>query len=255
MTEQTTTTTAPDAPESNGAGTTEAPLCGHLVNTEKGSKPCVKPQGHDTEGTPAFEEFGKGHASRIQKRKEYAPIPKAALSSFKAVDEKEIVEYGATGAQAPERDEVQQEIDGHVKDVYQEWVAAGKPENFNDSPRKRYQFNPELEESFRAALRSAGRLHGVSVRIAPSKKLQNGKVALYWTAQDVRERDTKQTKDDIIANQTKAIEEMAGVITDVANVMGLNTSEMKLTEIMHAIVNRLHPEEAEQPAEAEQVSA
>lgn len=242
MTEQTTTATAPADTVASPESAVEAAQCGHLVNTDKGPKPCVKPVGHTQEGTPAFEQYGKGHASRLQTRKEYKPIPKNALNSLKPVDPTEEVEYGAVGAAASERDEVQQMIDGHVKDAYQEWVAAGKPEKFNDSPRKRYTFSPELEESFRAGLRSAGRLHSVSVRIAPAKRLDNGKVALYWTAQDIREREQKKNKDEIISEQARALKA-------VTLAMGLEEGDL------NGILARLSQPATEASNEAEQVNA
>lgn len=187
-----------NAPETAQDPWADAPKCGHPVNMAKGQKPCVKPAGHTEDGSRAFTEFGKGHVSRIQKRREYKPITKKVTGSFELVPTTERVEYGA-GRSSEERSDRQIETDGHVTQVHELWVNAGRPKlGFNEMiaaglAARYFLDSPEDEESVRAMLKSAGRFSkrggkdtpAVSVRVAPVKEDEKGRPMLYWIAIDV----------------------------------------------------------------------
>lgn len=182
------------APAGEAVPNPEPEVCGHLINLEKGPKPCQKPKGHDVPGTPLYEEWGKGHVSRIQTRKEYEPVNAKSLESFADVPDSVEVEYGAVGAGQQDRTKMfgglQPTVDDHVKKSWEKWVAAGKPADFNKSPRSRYIFPPKEEDTFRAMLRAAARFHGISVKMPTrSSAHQGGKRILYWVAVDSKPRD------------------------------------------------------------------
>lgn len=185
----------------------EFEICGHNVNTANGDKPCVKPKGHDSNAA-LMEEWGSGHASRIQKRKEYETPDDDVFASFGEVPHDETADYGG-GVGAQERDEKQLIVDGHVKQNYDNWVKAGKPKlGFNDSIKaglaSRYMMMPKDEEAMRHRIRSAARFHGVGVRIAKLKKHESGKYMLYWTVQDLQPHQRKKDQAQPSAEETVA---------------------------------------------------
>lgn len=92
-----------------------------------------------------------------------------------------------------QRDAFQQKIDARVKESYDAWVAAGKPAEFNSSPRKRWMGKPEAADAVRRMLNRAGTLHNVRVRIAPNKTHESGMTMVYFVASDKLERKPVQT--------------------------------------------------------------
>jgi hypothetical protein len=82
------------------------------------------------------------------------------------------------------RSDAQKVIDGNVKTAHDAWVAAGKPEEFNKSPRKRRVVAPDQADALRDMLKAAGRLHNLRVRIAPTKTLTDGNAAVYFVVTD-----------------------------------------------------------------------
>lgn len=90
-----------------------------------------------------------------------------------------------------QRDAFQQKIDARVKESYDAWVAAGKPAEFNSSPRKRWMGKPEAADAVRRMLNRAGTLHNVRVRIAPNKTHESGMTMVYFVASDKLDRKGK----------------------------------------------------------------
>jgi len=137
------------------------------------------------------------HSSR--KTNKPSVLPTVALATLEDVPETDVVTVTETT-----RDEHQTLVDAQVMDAHTKWVAAGKPKEFNKSPRKRYYLAPDEVDGARAMLRRAETLHGVRVRIAPAKHHAcadhpedgcpfAGKVMLYWTAVDRNPRKDKTT--------------------------------------------------------------
>jgi len=183
-------TEATEAPPLN---TDPAVLCGHTVNLAKSVKTCVKPLGHDNPASPFYGDFGKGHVSKIQRRKNYEPVSLASLDSFEDVDEDVEVAYGAVGAGEQDRSAMfgglQPKIDDLVAANFAKWTAAGEPKEFNKAPRARFIIDASEEDSFRAMLRAAGRWHVVAIRMPGTlTPHENGKYILYWSAQKIQPR-------------------------------------------------------------------
>jgi hypothetical protein len=187
------TTEAPEKAATPAPAAQPAPAtCGHQVNTSKGFKACVKEPGHKG-----------GHASRVQARKEYVPVPVKALKTLATVPTTETAEYGGgRGRDAADRYEgehgaVQKLADEHVAANYKAWADAGKPKmGFNDAIKARlvsryFIDSPDEYDAVVAILRSAGRYHEVGLQIAPIKTHENGKLMVFWRAVDVQHRAGK----------------------------------------------------------------
>lgn len=134
----------------------------------------------------------KGHEGKhgLARREALPEVSLSVLDSLEDVPETEKLPVRAeTGTR--ERSAEQKAVDGHVAQVHAEWIAAGKPSAFNDSPRKRYMFEPGQSENILSMLRRAERLHGIRVRALPVKRHESGKEMLYWTVTDKHERQNQ----------------------------------------------------------------
>jgi len=126
-------------------------------------------------------------------RKEYAPLPEG----FLAANTMEDVPEDEAPVQVKEitRSADQLVIDENVKAAYAAWVEAGKPAEFNKSPRKRRLVPPEYADTVRHMLDSAGTFLGYRVRIAPNKTHESGATMIYFVVTDKTERGKKNGDD------------------------------------------------------------
>lgn len=109
------------------------------------------------------------------------PIPEDAIS-FDEVPEEEWESHPLSPAPVV-REAWQVRFDNRVKDVYDRWVAAGKPE-VRKAPRDRIAIPPEFGAAARKALMSAGTLHKVLVKIQPVSHDPQGRQVIVFTAMD-----------------------------------------------------------------------
>lgn len=152
---------------------------------------------------PPADETTDAEAAKRRKRQEAADraaAQAAALAAWVAEDPDaratvEDVPDDAPPVQVKEvvRGEFQAGIDTAVKQAHEQWVGKGRPGEFNASPRKRRVVPPEHVEALRDALRSAGRLHNVRVRISPAQATDNGMSAVYFVVTDRAERKSAAT--------------------------------------------------------------
>lgn len=189
-TRPTSTSKPTTGPQDNGQATgTQPELCGvqFMRKTPQGKEKqyaCTLPAGH-----PATKKHG------LARREPLPEVSLSVLSTLEDVPEQEKLQVrNETGSR--ERSAEQRAVDEHVKSVWDEWVAAGKPSAFNDSPRKRYMFEPGQGESILSMLRRAERLHGVRVRALPVKRHESGRDMLYWSVTDVKPKTTTTGQSD-----------------------------------------------------------
>ena len=115
-------------------------------------------------------------------RHEYKPVSVADLLALPMED----VPDDDMDVQVKEavRDEAQKIIDGDVQAAYDAWVEAGKPESFNNSPRKRRMVAPENVDTVRHMLKRAGSFLDKRVRIAPTRTHVSGNSMIYFVVTD-----------------------------------------------------------------------
>lgn len=145
--------------------------------------------------------FGKGNKSvctldkshdgshkRTYARKQWSPLPEGfTLAGAEDVPETEVFHVTEQ-----KRDEYQQKFDADVKAAHDAWVAAGKPSDFNKSPRTRYLVNPGEEERYLDWLDKAATLHDVNVKVAkPLPRHTSGKLMVVYVAKDRQVRAAK----------------------------------------------------------------
>jgi hypothetical protein len=159
------------------------------AKNDKGTRQCILAADHrtyaigDAKGN-AFTETIDGHLFRSGgKRKEYAPVTGTLL--FEDVPDSEEVH----GVREQERSDEQKEIDRRVELAYKEWVAAGKPKEFNKSPRKRIMFEPGNEATVAHMLDSAARYAGYNVRVVGPKTHDSGAKFFYYVVKDRTTRE------------------------------------------------------------------
>jgi hypothetical protein len=100
------------------------------------------------------------------------------------------------------RSDDQRRVDADVLAAHVQWVASGKPVEFNKSPRKRYVVDPQHVEAIKAMLTRAGSLHKVNVKVAPVKRHESGKAMIYFVAKDRQPRADKPANGTPSSTQT-----------------------------------------------------
>lgn len=89
------------------------------------------------------------------------------------------------GRKPAERSKTQKAFDSLVKQAYDKWVKAGKPDKFESRPLGMIIVPPVYEEGARKAVRSAGSLHGYSIRFGDSKlDSESGNLEVVFSAVD-----------------------------------------------------------------------
>jgi hypothetical protein len=137
-------------------------------------------------GAQASEGNGEG---RKYERKVFAALPEGAMRF-------ETVPADAPPIQIKDstRSEDQKTIDRAAWKAYQAWVATpDKPKEFNKMPRFRFVVPPEHADAVREMLKRAGTFHGINVRVAPTKKHQDGSAIVYFAAR-AREKRSAQAQ-------------------------------------------------------------
>jgi hypothetical protein len=111
-------------------------------------------------------------------RKVFAPLPKDAVRF-------ETVPADAPPIQVKDstRSEDQQTIDRAAWKAYQAWLGTSdRPKEFNKMPRFRFIVPPDHADAVREMLKRAGTFHGINVRVAPTKRHQDGSAIVYFAA-------------------------------------------------------------------------
>jgi hypothetical protein len=82
------------------------------------------------------------------------------------------------------RSEDQKHVDRDAWKAYQAWMRLPEPRptEFNKMPRFRYIVAPEDADTVRQLLTRAGTHHSINVRIAPTKRHQDGNAIIYFAA-------------------------------------------------------------------------
>lgn len=133
------------------------------------------------------------------------PIPEDAIS-FDEVPEEEWESHPLSPAPVV-REAWQVRFDNRVKDVYDRWVAAGKPE-VRKAPRDRIAIPPEFGAAARKALMSAGTLHKVLVKIQPVSHDPQGRQVIVFTAMDRPAKPKSETKPEPSDAEKAAMDEV-----------------------------------------------
>jgi hypothetical protein len=121
---------------------------------------------------------------RKYERKVFAPIPAEAMR-FEAVP----MDAPPIAVKDSSRSEDQKRIDRDAWKAYQAWLALpDAPKEFNKMPRFRYVVAPEHADSVREMLTRAGTFHGINVRVAPTKRHQDGSAIIYFAARKREKR-------------------------------------------------------------------
>jgi hypothetical protein len=128
-------------------------------------------------------------AKRKYKRDPLNIPPADVLASDEDVPETEWVNRPLSSG--PPRDAAQVSMDVKVKELFDKWVAAGKPV-LAKSPRKAYRVAPEHAPAIQKMLTSAATFHGITVK-ADRTNEPDGRVAIVYTARDKNVR--KSAKD------------------------------------------------------------
>jgi hypothetical protein len=128
-----------------------------------------------------------GHKFRVQGTGDSTvSLRDAAGAEFSLEDASDDVKPGEVKVQVKEvtRDKDQLWMDEQVKASYAAWVEAGKPNLFNDSPRKRIRVPAAAVPAVRKMLTSSGSFLDKRVRIAQPVTEDDGRVAVYYVATD-----------------------------------------------------------------------
>lgn len=145
------------------------------VKNDKGTRQCIlEPHGEDV--PHKFRTGGK--------RKEYKPI--TGDFAFDDVPEDEVI----GGVRESVLDDYEKQLKTKFEESYAAWEAAGKPAEFNSSPRKRVFFEPDNAETVRYKMDRVGRVLGKRVRVVGPKTHTNGNQFFVYVVTDKGTRGT-----------------------------------------------------------------
>lgn len=131
---------------------------------------CGKPAGH----TPA-----DAHG-QVTAKKPAVTLSAGVLDSFEVVPDTEFVALVTR-----ERSADQVKVDGHVKKNHTDWIEAGRPEDWGESPRARYLLPVEEVDGVKELIRNAAKFHNVKAQINQPVKHVSGNMSLQFRVIDL----------------------------------------------------------------------
>lgn len=146
-------------------------------DTNDNKRRCVLVRDHDKGESPTAHQYRKTSTTSDVALPDLAALN---LATFEDVPDDE----APVPVKEMVRDEAQTTIDERVKAAHAAWIEAGKPQEFNKSPRKRIVIAPEHEAGVRKMLEKAGSYLNLRVRIAPSKTHESGNRMVYYVVTD-----------------------------------------------------------------------
>jgi hypothetical protein len=163
--------------------TTETAQCGQMFTVASGKqKACKLEVGHE----------GRHNSAP---RKTYVPVNMDDINTFALVEKPTEIERLAPkstpGAKPAERSATLIALDKNNEELYEGWVAAGKPDAFT-RPVGKIHIAPDKVESIRFLIRASANHLGHGIRFGDDGvKDQRGRVVVSWQVRDKRERKTK----------------------------------------------------------------
>jgi hypothetical protein len=142
------------------------------------------PDAPNAEGTPDASGTGQPDANGSAPASTNPVLMVIPLDELGEAEDVPETEYVLAPLRTPVvRSEGQKVIDKEVKDIYDKWIAAGKPVEAK-SPRKRRLANPQHAPAIRHMINQAAILHDIKVVISPPSHDQNGKEVIVFSTRD-----------------------------------------------------------------------